>query len=45
MHILGLEPERFSAFEFASHEKDRLLEALNSFAKKISTLTKSPLSP
>ncbi len=45
MHILGLEPERFSAIEFASHEKERLLEELNSFAKKISSLGQSLLGP
>ncbi len=43
MHILGLEHERFSTMKFASNEKERLVEEMDSFAKKISRLGKSPL--
>lgn len=44
MHILGLQPERFSSMKFASHEKDGLFAEIDSFAKKISRLERSPLA-
>lgn len=44
MHVLGLEDERFSAMDYASHESERLIEDLNSFVKKIAKLGRSPLA-
>lgn len=44
MHILGLEAERFCTLKYASHERERLLKEIESFAKRISKLGRSPLA-
>lgn len=44
MHILGLEPERFSTMKYSFDEKNRLFKEMDSFAKKIAKLGKSPLN-
>ncbi len=43
IHILGLEPERFSTLQYSFDEQNRLFEEMESFAKKIYKLEKSPL--
>ena len=43
MHILGLEPERFSTMKYSFDEKNRFFEEMESFAKKIENLGKSPI--
>lgn len=45
MHILGLEPERFSTSTYGSHESERLLEEMNAFVTGIAKLGRSPLAP
>lgn len=44
MHILGLEPERFSMVAFSYNEKNRLFKEMKSFAKTLSKLGKSPFA-
>jgi coenzyme F420-reducing hydrogenase delta subunit len=43
MGVLGLEPERFTAKSYASHDTDGLFTDMRSFVKKIGKLQKSPL--
>ena len=43
MGVLGLEPERFTAKSYASHDTDRLFTDMRSFVKKLGKLQKSPL--
>ena len=45
MHILGLEAERFSTFEYSFDENHRLFGEMNLFAKTVSKLAKSPFAP
>ncbi len=44
MHVVGLEPERFSTMAYASHEKERLFADMSSFVEKIAQIKKSPLA-
>lgn len=44
MGVLGLEPERFSAMNYAPHETDRLFMDMRSFLNSISQLSRSPLA-
>jgi coenzyme F420-reducing hydrogenase delta subunit len=44
MGVLGLEPERFSAMNYAPSDTDRLFMDMSSFVKKIDKLQKSPLA-
>jgi coenzyme F420-reducing hydrogenase delta subunit len=43
MHILGLEPERFSTLSYSFDEQNRFFEEMELFAEKIYKLEKSPL--
>jgi coenzyme F420-reducing hydrogenase delta subunit len=43
MGVLGLEPERFTAKSYASHDTDGLFMDMSSFVHKIGKLQKSPL--
>lgn len=45
IHILGLEPERFSSIKYSFDEKSRLFKEINSFAEKVARLEKSPFAP
>ena len=42
MGVLGLEPERFSAMNYAPPDTDRLFMDMSAFVKKIDKLQKSP---
>ena len=42
IHILGLESERFRSVKYSFNEKNRLLEEIDSFAKAVYKLKKSP---
>ncbi len=44
MGVLGLEPERFSAMNYAPRETDRLFADMRSFLNSISQLDRSPLA-
>jgi len=44
MGVLGLEPERFSAMNYASSDTDRLFMDIISFLHSISQLDRSPLA-
>ena len=44
MHVVGLEPNRFSTLTFSFDEKNRLFEEMNAFAEKISELGRSPFA-
>jgi F420-non-reducing hydrogenase iron-sulfur subunit len=44
MGVLGLEPERFSAMNYAPRDTDRLFMDMRSFVNSISQLDRSPLA-
>jgi coenzyme F420-reducing hydrogenase delta subunit len=44
MHVVGLEPNRFSIITFSFDEKDRLFEEMNMFVEKISELGTLPFA-
>jgi coenzyme F420-reducing hydrogenase delta subunit len=44
IHILGLEPERFSTLAYSFDEESRLFEEMDAFAQRISGIKKSPLA-
>jgi F420-non-reducing hydrogenase iron-sulfur subunit len=45
LRILGVEPERFSTLNYASHETNRLYEDMAAFVKRIGEMGGSPLAP
>ena len=44
VHVVGLEPNRFSTLTFSFNEKNRLFEEMNGFVEKISKLEASPFA-